>query len=93
VPEINLTPQLEARARQRFAHLGEAAIVAMHSGMTPAAAPQQLARQRTCGTARIVLGTRLAVLALDARSCELIVVDEEHVPQLQAARRGAVLGA
>ncbi len=37
VPEINLTPQLEERFKSRFgAQYGEDAVVAMHSGMTPA---------------------------------------------------------
>ena len=36
VPEINLTPQLEARVRERF---GDAAVVSMHSGLT---GPQRL---------------------------------------------------
>ena len=36
VPEINLTPQLQARFEARFAHLGKAQVVALHSGLTPA---------------------------------------------------------
>ena len=36
VPEINLTPQLEARFQARFAHLGKERVVALHSGLTPA---------------------------------------------------------
>ncbi|MDO8371148.1 MAG: DEAD/DEAH box helicase family protein, partial [Polaromonas sp.] len=36
VPEINLTPQLQARFEERFAHLGKAQVVALHSGLTPA---------------------------------------------------------
>ena len=90
VPEINLTPQLEARVRQRFAHLGEAAIVAMHSAMTPA---QRLNSWLAAhmGTARIILGTRLAVLA-SMPQLKLIVVDEEHDPsykQQEGARYSA----
>ncbi len=90
VPEINLTPQLEARVRQRFAHLGETAIVAMHSAMTPA---QRLNSWLAAhlGTARIVLGTRLAVLA-SMPELKLIVVDEEHDPsykQQEGARYSA----
>ncbi len=90
VPEINLTPQLEARVRQRFAHLGDTAIVAMHSAMTPA---QRLNSWLAAhlGTARIVLGTRLAVLA-SMPHLKLIVVDEEHDPsykQQEGARYSA----
>ena len=37
VPEINLTPQLMARVKERFEkHLGEHSLVCQHSGMTPA---------------------------------------------------------
>ena len=90
VPEINLTPQLEARVRQRFAHLGDSAIVAMHSAMTPA---QRLNSWLAAhlGSARIVLGTRLAVLA-SMPNLKLIVVDEEHDPsykQQEGARYSA----
>ena len=90
VPEINLTPQLEERVRARFAHLGEAAIVSMHSGMTPA---QRLNSWLSAHTsqARLVLGTRLAVLA-SIPHLKLIVVDEEHDPsykQQEGARYSA----
>lgn len=77
VPEINLTPQLEARFRERFAPLyGEAAVVSMHSGMTP---PQRLKSWLAAhtGAARIVLGTRMAVFA-SMPGLALVVVDEEH---------------
>ncbi|QEA12651.1 replication restart helicase PriA [Comamonas flocculans] len=77
VPEINLTPQLEARFRARFAPLyGQAAIVSLHSGMTH---PQRLGSWLAAhtGSARIVLGTRMAIFASLPRLA-LIVVDEEH---------------
>ncbi len=77
VPEINLTPQLQARFRERFAPLyGDAAIVSLHSGMTP---PQRLASWLAAhaGQARIVLGTRMAIFA-SLPHLALIVVDEEH---------------
>ncbi len=87
VPEINLTPQLEARVRERF---GQTAVVAMHSGLTPAQRLQSwLAAHH--GAARIVLGTRMAVLAPMPR-LKLIVVDEEHDPsykQQEGARYSA----
>ena len=87
VPEINLTPQLEARFITRF---GEASVISMHSGMTP---PQRLAGWLAAhtGQARIVLGTRMAVLA-SVPHLALIVVDEEHDPsykQQEGARYSA----
>ena len=87
VPEINLTPQLLARFAERF---GDAAVVALHSGLTPA---QRLAAWLAAhaGQARIVLGTRVAVLASLPR-LGLIVVDEEHDPsykQQEGARYSA----
>jgi primosomal protein N' (replication factor Y) len=87
VPEINLTPQLQARFVERF---GEHAVVAMNSGMTPA---QRLRSWLAAhlGTARIVLGTRMAVFASMPR-LKLIVVDEEHDPsykQQEGARYSA----
>ena len=77
VPEINLTPQLEARFLERFAPIyGESAVVSMHSGMTN---PQRLKSWIAAhtGEARIVLGTRMAVFA-SMPGLALIVVDEEH---------------
>ncbi len=91
VPEINLTPQLQARVKERFVPLyGEDAVVSMHSGMTH---PQRLASWLAAhsGAARIVLGTRMAVFASLPR-CRLIVVDEEHDPsykQQEGARYSA----
>lgn len=79
VPEINLTPQLEARVRGRFEPLyGPGCVVSMHSAMTPA---QRLKAWLAAhlGRARIVLGTRLAVFA-SMPGLRLIVVDEEHDP-------------
>ena len=91
VPEINLTPQLEARVTQRFIpQYGEDAVVSMHSGMTH---PQRLASWLAAhsGAARIVLGTRMAVFA-SLPKLKLIVVDEEHDPsykQQEGARYSA----
>ena len=75
VPEINLTPQLEARFAERFAGR---AIVSLHSALTPA---QRLRHWLSAhlGRAQLVLGTRLAVFASMPR-LGLIVVDEEHDP-------------
>ena len=91
VPEINLTPQLLARFAARFgAGLGDSAVVALHSGLTPA---QRLGAWLAAhsGRARIVLGTRVAVLA-SLPGLALIVVDEEHDPsykQQEGARYSA----
>ena len=90
VPEINLTPQLEARFAERFAHLGSERVVALHSGLTPAQRLKSwLAAQ--AGHARLILGTRMAVLA-SMPNLSLIVVDEEHDPsykQQEGARYSA----
>ena len=73
VPEINLTPQLEARVKARF---GDAGVVSMHSGMT---GPQRLKSWLAAhqGSARIVLGTRMSIFA-SIPHLKWIVVDEEH---------------
>jgi primosomal protein N' (replication factor Y) len=73
VPEISLTPQLEARVRRAFP---ATRLALMHSGL------QDVARTAAWldaarGEAGIVLGTRLAVLA-PLPKLALIVVDEEH---------------
>ncbi|WP_205665168.1 primosomal protein N' [Caldimonas tepidiphila] len=79
VPEINLTPQLEARFAARFAGR---VIVSLHSGLTPA---QRLRHWLAAhlGHADIVLGTRMAVFAPLPRP-GLIVVDEEHDPSYKS---------
>ena len=87
VPEINLTPQLEARFGARF---GAQRIATLHSGLTPA---QRLRHWLLAhlGHADLVLGTRLAVFASLPR-LGLIVVDEEHDPsfkQQEGARYSA----
>jgi primosomal protein N' (replication factor Y) len=91
VPEINLTPQLEARFAERFA-TGPTPrrIVSLHSGLTPA---QRLKHWLAAhlGMADLVLGTRMAVFAPLPR-LGLIVVDEEHDPsfkQQEGARYSA----
>ena len=91
VPEINLTPQLEARFMARFGPLyGEQAVVSMHSGMTPAQRLKSWLAAHS-GAARIVLGTRMAVFA-SMPQLQLIIVDEEHDPsykQQEGARYSA----
>jgi primosomal protein N' (replication factor Y) (superfamily II helicase) len=78
VPEINLTPQFEAAFRARFAALDEGAIVTLHSGLAEGERARNWFAAHT-GRARIVLGTRLAVLASLPRLA-IICVDEEHDP-------------
>ncbi len=73
VPEINLTPQLEARVAARFP---EAGLTSLHSELTEAARARNW-RAAFEGRARIVLGTRLAVFT-PLPELGLIVVDEEH---------------
>ena len=73
VPEISLTPQLEARTRSAFP---DARVAVMHSGLEDVARTSAwLAGAK--GDAAIVLGTRLAVLGPMPR-LGLVVVDEEH---------------
>ena len=73
VPEISLTPQLEARFREAFPDAG---LALMHSALEDVARTGAwLAAAR--GEAGIILGTRLAVLAPLPRLA-LVVVDEEH---------------
>ena len=87
VPEINLTPQLEARLAQRFAGRR---LVSLHSALTPAQRLQHWLLAHL-GEADLVLGTRLAVFASMPR-LGLIVADEEHDPsfkQQEGARYSA----
>ncbi|HJV67874.1 replication restart helicase PriA, partial [Ideonella sp.] len=75
VPEINLTPQLEARFAARFPGRR---LVSLHSALTPAQRlGNWLAAHR--GQAELVLGTRLAIFCPLPR-LGVIVVDEEHDP-------------
>ena len=90
VPEINLTPQLQARFEARFAHFGRERVVPMHSGLTPAQRLKSWLAAHS-GQARLVLGTRMAVFA-SMPNLRLLVVDEEHDPsykQQEGARYSA----
>ena len=78
VPEINLTPQFEAAFRARFAALEGTSIVTLHSALAEGERARNWFAAHS-GRARIVLGTRLAVLASLPRLA-IIVVDEEHDP-------------
>ncbi len=84
VPEINLTPLLEARVAQRFPDIP---VVSLHSEVTEAARARHFAAALS-GEARIVIGTRLAVFT-PMPALGLIIVDEEHDPaykQLEGMR-------
>ncbi|MDR0717306.1 MAG: primosomal protein N' [Azoarcus sp.] len=73
VPEIALTPQLEARVSARFP---AARIVSLHSALAEGARARGFV-QALSGHADIVLGTRLAVFTPLPR-LGLILIDEEH---------------
>ena len=75
VPEINLTPQLESHIRARFPGL---MLSTLHSGMAEGERMLHWLAAHT-GRARIVLGTRLAMLASLPR-LKLLIIDEEHDP-------------
>lgn len=87
VPEIALTPELAQRIRARFPHWP---LAVLHSDMPEAQrAAHWLAAAEA--RARIVLGTRLAVLA-PLPGLAAVVVDEEHDPsfkQQEGARYSA----
>jgi len=73
VPEIALTPQLEALVQHRFPGTHT---VSLHSGLAEAERLEHW-RAACSGRARIVLGTRLAVF-VPLPELGLIVVDEEQ---------------
>ena len=73
VPEINLTPQLEARFRSR---LSQYALVTLHSNLSESERLQNWLAAST-GAAKIVIGTRLSVFT-PMPNLKLIVIDEEH---------------
>lgn len=75
VPEINLTPQLEYNVRARFPQLH---VATLHSQLAEGERLRNWLAAHA-GSAAIVLGTRLAVLA-SMPHLKLIVVDEEHDP-------------
>ena len=73
VPEIGLTPQLNARLRERF---GDHELAVLHSAVTERERFDAW-RRAYRGEARLIVGTRSAVFA-PLPSPGLIVVDEEH---------------
>ncbi len=75
IPEINLTPQLEASVRARFP---QTQVVTLHSQLAEGERLRHWIAAHY-GDAAIVLGTRLSVLAA-MPALKLIIVDEEHDP-------------
>ncbi len=75
VPEINLTPQLEGNIRARFPGV---MLATLHSSLSEGERMLHWLAAHL-GKARIVLGTRLAILA-SLPNLKLIVIDEEHDP-------------
>lgn len=73
VPEIALTPQLGEALAARF---GNGVLVTLHSGLNETERLERWIGAQS-GTARIVIGTRLAVF-VPLPDLGLIVVDEEH---------------
>jgi len=73
VPEINLTPQLEARFRSRLANFP---LVSLHSNLSEGERLHhwQLAQ---AGAAKIIIGTRLSIFT-PLPKLKLIIIDEEH---------------
>lgn len=73
VPEINLTPQLESHIRTRFPN---EVIALLHSQLSDGERLKNWLLAHS-GKARIILGTRMAILVSVLR-LDLIIVDEEH---------------
>jgi primosomal protein N' (replication factor Y) len=73
VPEINLTPQLFRRIQDRFPQFE---VQTWHSGLSEGEKAKSWLRIHE-GKARILVGTRLSVLA-SFRRLSLIIIDEEH---------------
>ncbi|SUA57044.1 primosomal protein N' [Oligella urethralis] len=87
VPEINLSPQLQAKFQERFPH---EQIAILHSNLSDG---ERLAAWVAVQTkqAGIILGTRMAIFA-PVQNLGLIVIDEEHdasYKQLDALRYSA----
>lgn len=73
VPEINLTPQLEARFRSR---LSEYPLATLHSNLSESERLQSW-QAASSGAAKIVIGTRLGVFT-SMPQLKIIMIDEEH---------------
>lgn len=73
VPEINLTPQLEARFRSR---LSQYPLVTLHSNLSESERLQNWQAAKA-GVAKIVIGTRLSVFT-PMPHLKIMLIDEEH---------------
>jgi primosomal protein N' (replication factor Y) len=73
VPEINLTPQLEARFRSR---LSQYPLVTLHSNLSESERLQNWLAASS-GDAKIVIGTRLSVFT-PMPHLKMMIMDEEH---------------
>ena len=73
VPEINLTPQLEARFRSR---LSQYPLVTLHSNLSESERSQHWLAASS-GAAKIVIGTRLSVFT-PMPNLQIVIIDEEH---------------
>ena len=73
VPEINLTPQLEERFRNRFP---KKKLVSLHSHLTDIERLDNW-RMSKSGEAKIIIGTRLSIFT-PTLNLKLIIIDEEH---------------
>ena len=73
VPEINLTPQLEARFRSR---LSQYPLVTLHSNLSEGERLQNWLAASS-GSAKIVIGTRLSIFT-PMPHLKMIMIDEEH---------------
>ncbi|MDO9150651.1 MAG: primosomal protein N' [Methylotenera sp.] len=73
VPEINLTPQLEARFRAR---LPQYSLVSLHSSLSESERLHNWQLAQT-GAAQIIIGTRLSIFT-PMPNLKLIIIDEEH---------------
>jgi len=78
IPEINLTPQLEARFQGRFP---DKKIVVLHSFLSDIERLDNW-REAKNGHANIVIGTRLGVFT-PMPNLNLIIIDEEHDPSFK----------
>ncbi len=73
VPEINLTPQLEARFRSR---LPQFSLVSLHSSLSESERLHHWQLSQS-GAAQIIIGTRLSIFT-PLPNLQLILIDEEH---------------
>ena len=73
VPEINLTPQLEARVKERFP---DENVVSLNSEFSDTVRARSWLAVHE-GRARIMVGTRMSIYA-SFKKLALVIVDEEH---------------